>query len=725
MDSTPTTTPTNDPSSNGGKLPSTARPSARRAPSIVSIAVFLVLAVFVVGTFYLRRGAVEDDERERLEQRADDVQGYMATLVSTITASLDVLGDLYVVTDGDREVFTAVATTQLALPGRTIAAVERGPNGYVAVAGTGQAGELPAPLAAADLNALVDEALASRSLAATVREAPDGSRELLVAETTDGAEPVIVVTVPLGPPGGSSGDSSDGESGDDGSGEGSDDDASDDDQLFGDVWFAVYAGDPDAGAPTVIATEQLPSGSLQAVRELDIGPQQWVIAVSPRGHLLGDSAYDLPALILAVGLIVAALAAVLVEVTTRRRLYAEAMVAQRTADLESAMVEIQRARHAAEDANRAKDEFLSRMSHELRTPLNAVLGFNQMLQLEDLTEEQRDATDHIMKAGRHLLELIDDVLDLSRIESGTMSLSIEPVLMSDVIDDAVHLVQPMADEAGINLVSDVHETCRHYVEADRQRLRQVLLNLLTNAVKYNRVKGSVHVSCEPGAEGKLRLCVRDTGPGIRPEMLERLFTPFERLGAEGTDVEGIGIGLSLSKRLAEAMGGSLGATSTVGRGSTFWCELPEAESPVERHERMSPPTETRPAPAPRTGARTTVLLIEDNLSNVTLIERILAKHDAGIEVVSAMQGELGLELARQHQPQLVLLDLHLPDVDGGTVLRRLVNDPITAATPVVVVSADATPSQVKRMLEAGAAGYLTKPIDVKELLRLVDELIPS
>jgi PAS domain S-box-containing protein len=377
------------------------------------------------------------------------------------------------------------------------------------------------------------------------------------------------------------------------------------------------------------------------------------------------------------------------------------------------------AQEAADLANRSKSEFLSRMSHELRTPLNAVLGFGQLLEIDELSEPQRDAVDHILKGGRHLLGLINEVLDISRIEAGELSLSPEPVLASELIQDAVDLIRPLADQRGIQLVVDGSGVCDCYVFADRQRAKQVLLNLLSNAVKYNRPRGTVAVSCEQASTTRVRMSVVDTGTGIPAERLGLVFTPFERLGAEHTAEEGTGIGLALSKRLTEAMGGTLVAASILGQGSTLTLELPRVEGPVERYERLNGAPDRVVEPEAQ---RRVILHIEDNLSNLTLVERILAQR-TGVEVVAAMHGRLGLELAREHRPVLVLLDLHLPDMSGEQVLQRLRDDPATASIPVVIVSADATVGQVQRLLSAGAAGYLTKPIDVRELLRIIDEAL--
>ncbi|MGH9295413.1 MAG: ATP-binding protein, partial [Acidimicrobiales bacterium] len=271
----------------------------------------------------------------------------------------------------------------------------------------------------------------------------------------------------------------------------------------------------------------------------------------------------------------------------------------------------------------------------------------------------------------------------------------------------------------IHLLNTLDAAGDEYVLADRHRLQQILLNLLSNAVKYNRLGGSVAVACRR-AKATVRIEVTDTGPGIAHEQLDRLFVPFERLGAEHTSVEGTGIGLALSRQLAEAMGGALGVDTEMGRGSTFYVELPVAEGPVERLERLKlagtpgQPTEAASAPAHK------VLYIEDNLANVSLVRRILSERD-GVELVPAMQGRLGVELGREHRPDLVLLDLHLPDISGSEVLHQLREEPATASTPVVIVSADATCGQVQRLLGAGALAYLTKPIEVATLLRLVDE----
>ena len=378
------------------------------------------------------------------------------------------------------------------------------------------------------------------------------------------------------------------------------------------------------------------------------------------------------------------------------------------------------AREAAEGANRAKSAFLSRMSHELRTPLNVVLGFGQVLQLDPLEPQHAEAVDYILKAGRHLLELIDEVLDIARIESGRVSFSIEPVHAAGLLADAITLMRPLATQRGITIRAEL-EGCDCFVIADRQRLRQVFLNLLANAIKYNREGGAVDIACVKVADSAVRISVTDTGRGIAPENIGRLFVAFDRLGAEVTDVEGTGLGLALSRHLVEAMGGVIGAESTVDIGSTFWIELSLTEEPVHPPEGVA--TEAFGS-HPWQGGQRTVLYIEDNLANLSLMERLLVGR-LGLRLLAAMQGSLGLDLASEHHPDLILLDLHLPDMPGHEVLRRLQNNPDTRDIPVVIVSADATSGQVARLRAAGARAYITKPFDLKELFDAIDSILPD
>ena len=373
------------------------------------------------------------------------------------------------------------------------------------------------------------------------------------------------------------------------------------------------------------------------------------------------------------------------------------------------------AKDDAERANRAKSEFLSRMSHELRTPLNSILGFSQILKMHDLTERSRECVGHIIKGGTHLLGLIDEVLDIARIEAGRLPLSPEPVLASDSVHQVLDMVRPLAAARNITLTFDRPRSCQQHVLADRQRLHQVLLNLLSNAVKYNHDGGRVDISCNKSPGSQLRLSIRDTGAGISAADQARLFAPFERLTANDSEIQGTGLGLALSKRLMEAMGGKIGLDSLPGDGSTFWIELPQAEAP----EHAVPLQEQLSAIKHIQGKRT-VLYIEDNLSNMRLMEHIVS-YRPQIGLVPAMQGRLGLELAYQHRPDLILLDLHLPDLPGDEILTRLQADPRTRGIPVVMISADATPGQVDRLLRAGAAAYMTKPLNVEKLLEVFDD----
>ncbi|TMI82275.1 MAG: response regulator [Bacillati bacterium ANGP1] len=343
--------------------------------------------------------------------------------------------------------------------------------------------------------------------------------------------------------------------------------------------------------------------------------------------------------------------------------------------------------------------------------------------MDHLSAEQHEGVEQILRGGRHLLGLIDEVLDIAKIEAGRLALSTEPVRISEELQETLDLIEPMATARNVLINGDRQETCRRHVLADRQRLKQVLLNLLSNAVKYNRPGGTVTLSCQESGNGRLRVKVTDTGPGIPADKMERLFTPFDRLGAEQSEVEGTGLGLSLSKRLAEAMGGTLGIESTPGLGSTFWLELTVVESPLERFEKAREPITAPAAGTPAAAARV-VLYIEDNFSNLRLIERLLARRPE-IRLIPAMQGRLGVQLAREHRPDLILLDLQLPDISGHDVLRHLREAPETRDTRIIVISADATPGQIDRLVAAGAWRYLTKPLDVKKCLALLDEALAT
>lgn len=377
---------------------------------------------------------------------------------------------------------------------------------------------------------------------------------------------------------------------------------------------------------------------------------------------------------------------------------------------------LKQSKEEADHANQAKSEFLSRMSHELRTPMNAILGFAQLLELEQLSADQREAVGHILHGGRHLLELINEVLDLSRIEAGRLSLSTEPVAVAQVLGETMELVRPLATEREVRLYPPAD--CGEFILADRQRLKQILINLFSNAIKYNRRGGSVTTRYEK-IERLLRISIVDTGKGIPPQRLKQLFIPFERLGAEQSTVEGTGLGLAVAKRLVEAMGGTIGVESNSGEGSTFSIEFQLTESPLDRDElkeeflpvnRISPPVQR------------TILYIEDNVSNLKLMERVLSRRPE-IKLLSCSEGAAGLSLADEHRPDLILLDLDLPDMSGHDVLVWLQNNPNCSNIPVIVVSADATRNQIAKLTNAGARDYLTKPLDIKKFINVLDRTL--
>jgi len=381
-------------------------------------------------------------------------------------------------------------------------------------------------------------------------------------------------------------------------------------------------------------------------------------------------------------------------------------------------VELQETNAALRAANEAKNEFLSRMSHELRTPLTAITGFSELLSLSGLDEQQRRWVGLMVKAGEHLLALVDEVLDLSRIESGQLSISLEAVDLLGLVEEALELMQPLASSHGVTIQPPETQEYSGYVLADRQRLKQVLINLISNAIKFNNQGGEVRLSMSP-LNGRIRVVVADTGPGIDEAAQAKLFVPFERLDAAASGVEGTGLGLALSRTLVEAMGGSIGVTSAPGNGSTFWVELGRDEPaaveqlPADDH----PLLEVREYAAPRQ-----LLYVEDTVANVRLIEEILERRPS-VRVLPAMLGQLGLELAREHRPDLILLDLHLPDLGGLGVLEQLQADEATRSIPVVILSADATRVQLEPLMAAGARAYLTKPIGVRRLLEVVDEYL--
>lgn len=391
-------------------------------------------------------------------------------------------------------------------------------------------------------------------------------------------------------------------------------------------------------------------------------------------------------------------------------------------DRRAAELALRSAREEAERASRAKSEFLSRMSHELRTPLNSILGFAQLLEM-DSPVGQKAQVGHILRAGQHLLTLINEVLDIAKIEAGRLPLNIQPMSLAGALQEALTLVSPMAAEAGIQLQPLPTLAPDLGIVADRQRLTQVLLNLMSNAIKYNRVQGEV--SIEVKVEGQhIGVSVCDSGNGIAEHHMGLLFKPFERLGAD-PNVEGSGLGLALSKSLLESMGGTLTVQSQPGVGSRFTLKLPFVR--VQAVETLGVAVVDLPAlrPAPAVSAiRGKVLYVEDNLSSLALVETLLQRRP-GIKLLSSMQGQLGLDLAAQHAPQLILLDVSLPDIDGLTVLQRLRRAAITRDTPVLMITADATDLTRLAMLDAGATAVLSKPINVPTFLAHLDQYFPE
>ncbi len=387
--------------------------------------------------------------------------------------------------------------------------------------------------------------------------------------------------------------------------------------------------------------------------------------------------------------------------------------------------ELRIARLEADRANLAKSEFLSRMSHELPTPMNSILGFAQLLEMGQLSAGQKKGVSHIMRSGKHLLDLINEVLDIARIEAGRLSLSLEPVQLSSIIPEMTDTVRPLTidKKVVIRIINMPNE--QMFVKTDRQRLKQILINLLSNAIKYNKDGGQVFIKTEPSPNSEsdtsfIRISIVDTGLGISKEDLPKLFNPFERIGAEKSQTEGTGLGLAVVKKLMEAMGGKLGVDSTFGEGSTFWIELPGCESPHNALEKSGKLNGIETNIQVKTGK---ILYVEDNPSNIELVEEVLAIQHEGIQLFTTVYGKSAVNLAITHQPDLILLDLNLPDIHGSEVLKLILAEEKTRNIPVVVISADAMPQQLDRLLKAGAKHYLTKPLDISELLKIIDRYI--
>ena len=387
--------------------------------------------------------------------------------------------------------------------------------------------------------------------------------------------------------------------------------------------------------------------------------------------------------------------------------------------LQETNVELESAKSAAEQANLAKSDFLSSMSHELRSPLNAILGFAQLLESTSPlpTASQKENIGQILQAGWHLLKLINEVLDLAVVESGTLSISPEPASLADVISECQAMMEPQAQQRGISMTFPQVDI-PYYVNADQTRVKQVLINLLSNAIKYNRDRGAVEVTCAVTSPERVRISVRDTGAGLPPEKMTQLFQPFNRLGRESSAEEGTGIGLVMSKRVVELMKGVIGVDSTPGVGSVFWFELLLTQSPTPPAASDESTTVVR-GREPAGAALRTLLYVEDNPANLALVEQLIARR-SDLRLLTAVNGTLGVELARASRPELILMDINLPGISGVDALRILREDPITTHIPVVALSANAMPRDIKKGLEAGFFRYLTKPIKLNEFMDTLD-----
>jgi len=380
-------------------------------------------------------------------------------------------------------------------------------------------------------------------------------------------------------------------------------------------------------------------------------------------------------------------------------------------------VELVSAKLAAEKANLAKSEFLSSMSHELRSPLNAILGFAQLMESASPapTDSQKESIDQILQAGWHLLTLINEILDLAVIESGKVSLSPESVSLAEVISECQAMMEPQAQQHGVSMTfPQFTDDTPFFVKVDRTRLKQIVINLLSNAIKYNREQGTVIVRCAESDSAHIRISVADTGEGLPPEKLAQLFQPFNRLGQEAGSVAGTGIGLVVTKRLAELMEGVLGVESTVGVGSVFWCDLKSATAPQLVMEGDKAEVVARPHVPQDTPVRS-LLYVEDNPANLKLVEQIIARHP-DIRLQTAVNGTLGVELARATLPSVILMDINLPGISGVDALKMLYSDPATSHIPVIALSAYAMPRDIATGVAAGFFHYLTKPINVAELM---------
>jgi len=378
------------------------------------------------------------------------------------------------------------------------------------------------------------------------------------------------------------------------------------------------------------------------------------------------------------------------------------------------------AKAAAETANLAKSDFLSGMSHELRTPLNAILGFGQLMESDTPppSPAQKASIEQILHAGWYLLDLINEILDLALIESGKLSLSPEPMSLRDVMLECKTMIEPQATKRGIHMTFPEFDG-PYFIDADRTRVKQILINLFSNAIKYNKEDGTVVVGCTASTRDRVRVTVTDSGAGLPPDKLVQLFQPFNRLGQQA-NIEGTGIGLVVTKRLVELMGGAIGVKSTVGTGSVFWFELVSTAAPGLPDE-VEAPKSLEPG-SPGDELLRTVLYVEDNPANLQLVEQLIARRP-GMRLLAAADADMGVEIARMRQPDVILMDINLPGISGIEALAILRRDPTTASIPVVALSANAIPRDIEKGLEAGFCRYLTKPIKVHEFMDALDEAL--